>query len=169
MNRIIINCGEGRGKSSSGFGVIVRSLAHGKKVLAAQFFKPEKDAALKYLLEFSADKLTVKNYGKWYFTDRPDADAAEIYRNALSDICRLIKENDYDVILLDEIFYTVNFGLLDVKEIINILNSVDGKCFVLTGRNAPQELIDIADTVSCIKCEKHAFEQGIKAQTGVEF
>ena len=169
MNRIIIHCGDGRGKSSSGFGVVVRSLAHGKKVLAAQFFKPEKDAALKYLLEFSADNLTVRNYGKWYFADRPDAEAVEIYRNALADICKLIKENNYDTILLDEIFYTVNFGLLNVKEIINLLNSFDGKCFVLTGRNAPQELLDIADTVSRIQCEKHAFEQGIKAQHGVEF
>ena len=169
MNRIIIHCGDGRGKSSSGFGVVVRSLAHGKKVLAAQFFKPEKDAALKYLLEFSADNLTVRNYGKWYFADRPDAEAVEIYRNALADICKVIKENNYDTILLDEIFYTVNFGLLNVKEIINLLNSFDGKCFVLTGRNAPQELLDIADTVSRIQCEKHAFEQGIKAQNGVEF
>ena len=169
MNRIIIHCGDGRGKSSSGFGVVVRSLAHGKKVLAAQFFKPEKDAALKYLLEFSADNLTVRNYGKWYFADRPDAEAVEIYRNALADICKLIKENNYDTILLDEIFYTVNFGLLNVKEIINLLNSFDGKCFVLTGRNAPQELLDIADTVSRIQCEKHAFEKGIKAQNGVEF
>lgn len=169
MNRIIIHCGDGRGKSSSGFGVVVRSLAHGKKVLAAQFFKPEKDAALKYLLEFSADNLTVRNYGKWYFADRPDAEAVEIYRNALTDICKLIKENNYDTILLDEIFYTVNFGLLNVKEIINLLGSFDGKCFVLTGRNAPQELLDIADTVSRIQCEKHAFEQGIKAQNGVEF
>jgi cob(I)alamin adenosyltransferase len=59
--------------------------------------------------------------------------------------------------------------LLDVEKIISLINSFDNKCFVLTGRNAPSELLEIADTVSRIQCEKHVFEQGVKAQVGVEF
>jgi cob(I)alamin adenosyltransferase len=169
MNRIIIHCGNGRGKSSSGFGVVVRSLAHGRKVLVAQFFKPEMDAALKYLLDNSNGRLTVKNYGNWYFQDRPDANAAVVYQNALLDIAELIKNDGFDTVMLDEIFYTVNFNLLEEGKIIELIESFDNKCFVLTGRNAPGELLKIADTVSRIDCEKHAFEQGIKAQRGVEF
>lgn len=169
MNRIIIHCGEGRGKSSSGFGTILRALAHGKKVLAVQFFKPEKDFALEYVLQIASDKLTVRNYGKWYFADRPDEKAAEIYISALNEIEQLINAEKFDTILLDEIFYTVNFKLLEVQTIIRLIQRFDGKSFILTGRNAPPELLEIADTVSRIQCEKHAFEQGIKAQTGIEF
>lgn len=169
MNRIIIHCGDGRGKSSSGFGVVVRSLAHGKKVLAAQFFKPQKDAALEYLLQISGDDLTVRNYGSWYFADRPDEKAPAMFRKALQEIIQLIQQQNFDTVLLDEIFYTVDFKLLEVEEIINVLNLFDGKCFILTGRNAPEKMIEIADTVSCIQCRKHAYEQGIKAQNGVEF
>ena len=97
MNRIIIHCGNGRGKSSSGFGVVVRALAHGRKVLVVQFFKPEMDAALKYLLENSDGRLTVKNYGSWYFKDRPDVDAALVYQNALRDIYELIRNDGFDI------------------------------------------------------------------------
>ncbi|MBR1965649.1 MAG: cob(I)yrinic acid a,c-diamide adenosyltransferase [Lentisphaeria bacterium] len=169
MNRIIIHCGNGRGKSSSGFGVVVRALAHGRKVLVVQFFKPEMDAALKYLLENSDGRLTVKNYGSWYFKDRPDVDAALVYQNALRDIYELIRNDGFDTVMLDEIFYTVDFNLLEAGKIIELIEAFDNKCFVLTGRNAPCELLKIADTVSRIECEKHAFERGIKAQKGVEF
>lgn len=169
MNRIIIHCGEGRGKSSSAFGVIARALAHGKKVLAAQFFKPQKDAALEYMLKISPDTLMVKNYGKWYFVDRPDEKAPGIFKNALIEIKQLIQQEDFDTVLLDEIFYTVDFDLLKTEEIVDILDEFDGKCFILTGRNVPSELADMADTVSHICCMKHAYEQGIKAQDGVEF
>ena len=169
MNRIIIHCGNGRGKSSSGFGVVLRSLAHGRKVLVCQFFKPETDSALKLLLENSSERLVVKNYGNWYFEDRPDINASEIYKCALREIAELTEKGSFDTILLDEIFYTVNFKLLEVEKIIELVNSFDNKCFVLTGRNAPDKLLKIADTVSRIECEKHAFELGIKAQSGVEF
>lgn len=169
MNRIIIHCGDGRGKSSSAIGTIMRALAHGRKVLAVQFFKPEKDAALKSLLPFFPERLTVRNYGKWYFADRPDDTAKEIYLNALQEIKELIAAGNFETVLLDEIFYTVNFNLLAESDIVQLLQMFDDKCFILTGRNASPRLLEIADTVSCIKCEKHAFEQGIKAQTGVEF
>ncbi len=169
MNRIIIHCGDGRGKSSSAIGTIMRALAHGRKVLAVQFFKPEKDSALKSLLQFFPEQLTVRNYGKWYFADRPDDKAADIYFNALQEIKELIAKENFETILLDEIFYTVNFNLLAENDIVQLLQMFDNKCFIMTGRNAPLQLSEIADTVSCIKCEKHAFDRGIKAECGVEF
>lgn len=169
MNRIILHCGNGRGKSSSAFGVVTRALAHGKKVLAVQFFKPSKDAALAFLEKNAPEQLTVKNYGEWYFADRADAKAPELYHAALQEVVKLIEQDDHDVILLDEIFYTVQFGLIDEDEICSILNLLDNKCFILTGRNAPAKLQEMADTVSSIECIKHAFDSGVKAQCGIEF
>jgi cob(I)alamin adenosyltransferase len=169
MNRIIIHHGDGRGKTSSAIGTIMRSLAHGRKVLAVQFFKPEADSALKALLQFSPGQLTVRNYGQWYFLDRPDDKAAEVYFNTLQEIKELIAKENFETILLDEVFYTVNFNLLAEDDIVQLLQRFDNKCFILTGRNAPAKLLRLADTVSCIKCEKHAFDLGIKAESGVEF
>ena len=169
MNRIIIHYGDGRGKTSSAIGTIMRTLAHGRKVLAVQFFKPEKDSALKCLLQFFPEQLTVRNYGKWYFADRPDDTATETYLNALQEIKELIVNENFETILLDEIFYTVNFNLLAEDDIVQLLQMFDNKCFILTGRNASAKLLRLADTVSCIKSEKHAFDLGIKAESGVEF
>ena len=169
MNRMILQCGDGRGKSSSAIGVATRALAHGKKVLAVQFFKPESDSALLFLQKNAADMLTVRNYGSWYFVNKPDEHARELYQNALNEIKKLIVDEKFDVILLDEIFYTVQFGILNVSEILEITEAFDNKCFIMTGRNAPDELVEMADTVSKIECVKHAFEQGIKAQCGIEY
>ena len=169
MNRIILHCGDGRGKSSSALGVVARALAHGQKVLAVQFFKPQPDSALTLLQKSVPANLIVRNYGSWYFINNPDEKAHQIYMQALSEIKMLADENDFDVILLDEIFYTVQFGILDVSEIIDLLKNYDNKCFILTGRNAPDELTAMADTVSKIECVKHAFDQGVKAQCGIEY
>lgn len=168
MNRIIIHCGEGRGKTTSAIGTVIRSLAHGRKVFAVQFFKPEADSALKFLQK-NTSAITIKNYGSWFFVDKPDAGAAEVFNKALEEISKILEQQEFDTILLDEIFYTVQFKLLEVQKIINLLNKFDGKCFILTGRYAPDELLQIADTVSRIDCSKHAYEQGLKAQKGVEF
>lgn len=168
MNRIIIHHGVGRGKTSSAIGTILRSLSHNKKVFAAQFFKPAPDAALDFIQKNST-LITVRNYGNWYFIDKPDAKAAETFNSAMDEINSILAADDFDTILLDEIFYTVQFKLLDVQKIIDLLNNFDNKCFILTGRYAPDELLKIADTVSCINCTKHAFDQGINAQKGIEF
>lgn len=168
MNRLIIHCGSGRGKTSSAAGIALRSLAHGKKVFFAQFFKPQPDSALQFLQEKNAD-ICVKNYGGWYFVDRPDENAKKVFENAIEEITRSLQNDDYSTIILDEIFYTVQFSLLDVKKIIKLIETFDNKCFVLTGRNAPDELLKIADTVSNIECIKHGFDCGIKAQCGIEF
>ena len=169
MNRIIIHCGEGRGKSSSAAGVALRSLAHGRKVLAVQFFKPQPDSALLFLQKKISGNLCIKNYGSWYFIDHPDENAGIIFRNALKEIRDLIAGENYDVIILDEILYTTHFKILEEDEIISLLEDFDGKSFILTGRYAPEKLLETADTVSSINCVKHAFDSGIKAQSGIEF
>lgn len=168
MNRVIIHHGEGRGKTSSAIGTITRALAYGKKVLVVQFFKPETDSALKCLLQFFPEQLTVRNYGSWYFTDRPDDRVAEVYFNALQEIKELIANENFETILLDEIFFAVTFKLLAEDDIIQLLQMFDNKCFILTGRYASPEIIRLADTVSCIKCEKHALYSGRMYEFGVE-
>lgn len=169
MNRVIIHCGNGRGKTSSAIGIALRSLSHGKKVFIAQFFKPKTDAALLFLQKDNPENLCIRNYGKWYFADKPDAEAASVYKHAIDEIRELINENGCDTVILDEIFYTVQFELLGVEAITDLIAQYDNKCFVLTGRNAPPQLLEMADTVSCIECVKHGFDSGIKAQSGVEF
>lgn len=168
MNRVILHYGEGRGKSSSGIGLVARALGHDKRVLVIQFFKPEADAGLKFL-ERATDNLRVINCGDWYFLNNPNHSYCEKFHASLAEAKALIRENGYNVILLDEVNFATYFDILGPREIIDFVNSFDDKIFILTGRYPAQEIIDFADTASLINSVKHGYDIGINAQAGVEF
>lgn len=170
---VIVHTGPGKGKSSSGFGMIMRCIGHGMPCAVVQFIKGNWDTGERRLLETHfPDICQIHVMGEgftWETQDkRRDIAAAEAaWRKAQE----LIRDPRNRMVLLDEINIAFRYGYLDPVEVVGFLAAEKPPMthVVLTGRNAPPELIEAADLVSEIAVLKHPFRQGIKAQPGVEF
>lgn len=171
---IIIHTGDGKGKSSSGFGMILRCIGHGFPCAVVQFIKGSMHSAERELLKdrFS-DICQVHVMGEGFTWDTQDRvrDIAAATR-AWEKAKDLIRDPEIQMVLLDEINIALRYDYLDAEEVADFLLTEKPEMthVVLTGRNAPDILIDIADLVSEMKEIKHPFrKQGIAAQPGVEF
>jgi len=173
QNRILLLTGQGKGKTSSALGMVLRAVGHQMRVSVIQFVKKQRDTgearALALLPE--VEHLIC---GNGFITQQGKTDRQEQHCQAARDGLRLAKTRIEDpslqMVVLDEICTALHHHLLEEQEILNLLASaVNGKIIILTGRHAPQALLDCADTVSVIESPKHGYEHGIKAQPGVEF
>jgi cob(I)alamin adenosyltransferase len=172
---ILINTGNGKGKTTAAIGCALRSAGHKKKVLILQYIKGTMNTGelksienLKPYVEiFQTGKGFIKyKEGKPFITEEDKKDAKLAYEFSIKQI----KKGSYDLIILDEIINLMNFGLISFEEIKNIIFSrPEGSSVILTGSNAPIELIDLADTVTEMKEIKHAFQKGICAKKGIEY
>ncbi|MEM8709612.1 MAG: cob(I)yrinic acid a,c-diamide adenosyltransferase [Planctomycetota bacterium] len=167
---VLVHTGEGKGKSTAGFGVAIRAAGHGQKVGLVQFikgtWKTGEQAALKRFPEIthviSGDGFT------WKTKDRAN-DIASASRG-LDEARSMLSGGDFDVVILDEINVALSYGYLSEADVIDAVTSRPTETsVVLTGRGAPESLIDVADTVTEHRPVKHAFKNGIKARKGVEF
>ncbi len=167
--RIIVITGNGKGKTTSGLGTLLRAWGHGQKVAFLQFVKAREDTG-----EFQAlrkmDGVDVFVMGAGFlWTGKPEDHyraAAEAFQKAQE----LIHSGKYDVVVLDEVVFAAHKGLVDESELVTLLKSAPATMtIVLTGRHASEALMEVADTVSVIEPAKHAFEQGIAAMKGVEW
>lgn len=170
---IIVHTGAGKGKSSSGFGMILRCIAHGMPSAVVQFIKGAWDTGERRLIEgHFAGLCQFYAMGEgftWETQDRARDIAAA--RAGWEKAKELIRNPDIRLVLLDEINIALRYDYLDVAEIVTFLNEEKPPLthVVLTGRNAKEELIAIADLVTEMTLVKHPFRSGIKAQPGVEF
>lgn len=171
----IIHTGNGKGKSTAAFGLALRSYGAGLNVLIMQFIKGKKISgelkALELLSKIPADnKIEIRQCGLG-FIDKNNFDEHKQAAESSFEIARAeILSDTWDLIILDEIIYCVKFGLLDVEKVLELIKIRSPKLhLVLTGRDAPQILIDAADLVTEMKLIKHPFQRGIKAQRGIEF
>lgn len=169
---IIINTGDGKGKTTAALGMVLRSLGHGYKVAIVQFIKGAWEPAEKKVFEMWQDQLVFKALGEgftWETQDR-DRDIAKT-KEAWEVGLSYIKNPDYKLVLLDEVNIALKLGYLDVETVIAGLKEKPADSHViLTGRGAPAELIEVADLVTRMELVKHPFrEQGVKAQAGIEF
>lgn len=168
--RIIINTGDGKGKTTAALGTAFRALGHGQRVCVVQFIKGQGKYGERLLAE-KLDNLDWHICGKGFVfkkenveEDRQTAEEGFVLAKALID------SNRYDLIILDELTYLPSLGFLSVETIVEaVRNKPSGLTVIITGRNAAPELVEIADTVSEIQVVKHAYQSGIKAQKGVEF
>ncbi|MDY0205704.1 MAG: cob(I)yrinic acid a,c-diamide adenosyltransferase [Pseudomonas sp.] len=167
---LLVLTGPGKGKSSSGFGMVARSLGHGMKVGIVQFIK----GAFSTGEQAFFSKLPNVDYnvmGQGYTWDTQDREQDIASANAAWEIVvAMLKDPSYDLILLDELNIALKYEYLDLDRVLDDLQARPAmQHVVVTGRYAPQELIDIADTVTEMGAVKHAFkDQGIKAQKGIE-
>jgi len=170
---IIVHTGAGKGKSSSAFGMIVRCVAHGFPCAVVQFIKGAWDTGERRLLTGHFGELcqfhAMGEGFTWETQDRArDVAAAKAGWDKAKE---LIADERLRMVVLDEINIALRYDYLDIAEVVDFLKTSKPSMthVVLTGRNAKQELIDIADLVTEMTLVKHPFRSGIKAQPGVEF
>lgn len=169
--RILIFTGNGKGKTTAALGMALRATGHGLRVLVIQFVKESETGEIFAAEKIDNMKIIQTGLGFLPKTNTPEftkhKQAAE---NGLTLAAESIGSGNYDLIILDEICLTINKGLLKEKDVAEIIAKAEPKLsIVLTGRDAPQKLIDLADTVSNIECIKHGYDAGIEAQKGIEF
>jgi cob(I)alamin adenosyltransferase len=171
MPRIIVITGNGKGKTTSALGMVLRAVGHGMKVSIIQFIKNRSDtgeiAALSMLpkveiVQCGMGFIPAKGSDKYNNHCEAAADGLQLATKKLTD-------TSVDMIVLDEICSTVFNGLLSEKALLDTLKAAHDRAIIIcTGRYAPDGLIELADTVSVIESLKHGYELGIKAQEGVE-
>ena len=169
---IIVNTGNGKGKTTAALGMVMRSLGHGYKVAIVQFIKGAWEPAEKAVLERWQDQLEFHAMGEGFTWDTQDRqrDIAKANAAWLKGL-EYIVNPEYRLVLLDEVNIALKLGYLDVATVLEgLAQKPDDSHVILTGRGAPEELIAIADLVTEMSLVKHPFrEQGIKAQPGIEF
>ncbi|WP_045424511.1 cob(I)yrinic acid a,c-diamide adenosyltransferase [Vibrio jasicida] len=166
---LLVITGNGKGKSTSGFGTIARAVGHGLNCSVAQFIKGTWDNGERNLLEKLGVEFQVMATGFTWETQNKtaDTDAAQLVWQKCK---RMLKDESVDVILFDELTYMVSYGYIDLDEVVEALNNRPKmQSVVITGRGAHRTLIEMADTVSEVKNVKHAFESGVKALKGVDW
>ncbi|GBQ93638.1 ATP:cobalamin adenosyltransferase [Acetobacter nitrogenifigens DSM 23921 = NBRC 105050] len=170
---LIVHTGTGKGKSSSGFGMILRCIAHGMPCAVVQFIKGAWDTGERRLIEANfADLCQFYAMGEgftWETQDRERDIAAA--RRGWEKAKELIRDPRIQMVLMDEINIALRYDYLDLDEVLTFLREEKPPMthVVLTGRNAKPELIEMADLVTEMTLVKHPFRAGIKAQAGVEF
>ena len=168
---IMVHTGKGKGKSTAAFGMVFRALGNGMKVGVVQFVKGKWQTGERVILEKLGDQVTMTAMGDgftWETQDRQrDIDAA---RAAWGRAKAMIMDDEHDMVLCDELNIVLRYDYLPVSEIIEVLqNKPEMKHVIVTGRNAKEELMEIADLVTDMTMVKHPFRDGVKAQVGIEF
>ena len=167
---LIVLTGDGKGKSSSAFGMAARALGHGMKVGVVQFIKGAiKTGEAKFFSRFP-DEVEYHTAGEgytWVTQDR-ERDIAKA-REGWDHARRMLADPAIGLIVLDELNIVLKYGYLEVEEVLTAVRARPAmQHVVITGRSAPQEIIDAGDTVTEVTLVKHAFNDGIRAQKGVE-
>ncbi len=167
---VLVNTGHGKGKTSAAMGVMARGWARGWKVAVVQFIK---GGDWKVGEKKLADHLGIEwhELGDGFTWESTDLDeSAAKGRHAWGVAKAMLASGDYDLLIFDEVTYPMIFGWIDTAEVADaIVNRAPRTNVVLTGRDAPEEIIAIADTVTEMRLVKHAYEQGINAMKGIEY
>ena len=170
---ILVHTGTGKGKSSSGFGMILRCIAHQMPCAVVQFIKGGMSTGERDLIESRfSDICQFHTMGEGFTWETQDRDRdIQMAQAAWEKAKELIRDPANRMVLLDEINIALRYDYIDVNEVVAFLaeEKPDMTHVVLTGRNAREELIELADLVTEMELVKHPFRSGIKAQIGVEF
>jgi cob(I)alamin adenosyltransferase len=168
---LVVNTGPGKGKSSSGLGMVMRAIGHGMRVGVVQFIKSRTDTGELLFFARYPDLVEVHVMGKGYTWETQDkVRDANSARGAWMEARRLLSDPGVNLVLLDELNIALRHGYLEVSEVLaDLQGRPETQHVVVTGRNAPKELLEIADTVTEMTMVKHAFKSGIKAQPGIEW
>ncbi|MBP0628033.1 MULTISPECIES: cob(I)yrinic acid a,c-diamide adenosyltransferase [unclassified Cupriavidus] len=167
---IVITTGNGKGKSSSGFGMVVRALGHGMRAGVVQFIKGAQPTGEEMFLRRFPDECAFHVMGEGYTWDTQDRARDVAKAEAAWEVARgMLRDPAIGLVLLDELNIALKLHYLDVDQVIADLRARPPmQHVVITGRGAPPALVEAADTVTDMTPVKHAFQQGIKAQRGVE-
>jgi cob(I)alamin adenosyltransferase len=169
-SRVLVHTGDGKGKSSAAMGVMLRAVSAGWKVAVVQFLKSGKWHTGE---EAAGKALGVEwwSLGDGFTWDSKDIDRTEaIAREAWLAAAGLIRDGRHRLVILDEITYPMNWRWIHTKDVVETIRSRPADVSIIaTGREAPAELREVADTVTEMRAEKHAFDEGFVAMRGIEF
>ena len=173
---LIVHTGKGKGKSTAAFGLAARAIGNGMKVGIVQYVKGKWETGERVVLEAFPDLVTIRTMGEgftWETQDRArDIRAAEAAWQASKEMIEASRGADpaYKMVILDELNIVLRYDYLPLDDIISVLqNKPEDLHVVVTGRNAKEPLIEIADLVTEMTMVKHPFRAGVKAQKGIEF
>ena len=171
---VIVYTGNGKGKTTAALGMALRAIGYDHKVCMLQFIKGswhygEMDSSKK--LEPNFELIAVGKGFVGILDDNSPREEHEKYAAEAVRICReKINSGNYNVVILDEVNYAINLGLIDVQEIIKLIKEKPSNLdLVLTGRDVKEEIVELADLVTEMKEIKHPFKSGIKAKKGIDF
>ncbi len=168
---VIVHTGNGKGKTTAALGLALRATGQGLRVLMLQFIKSGRDyGELRSARHVPGLEIVPMGRGFVKTNPHPRAEDRALARATYEAAREKLRSGLYDMVILDEINYAVQFGLLDVEEVLDLLRARPPHVhLVLTGRNARPEVIEAADLVTEMREVKHPFRKGIKAQPGIEF
>lgn len=161
--------GNGKGKTTAALGLAMRAAGAGMKIFIAQFVKGMHYAELDAIKRFP--EIELKQYGlDCFIENKPAENDIQAVRKGLDEVADIILNNQYDMVLLDEVCIALFYHLFEKEELLTILSKKPAEMeIILTGRYAPPELIEIADLVTEMKEIKHYYTKGIMARPGIEF
>ncbi len=168
---LIVHTGKGKGKSTAALGLILRAAGHGMRVAFVQFVKGSWETGERHALERFSDLVTHRVMGEGFTWDTQDRgrDVAAA-RAAWEQALAFIHDEEHALVILDELNIVLRYDYLPVDEIVEGLRARPAmKHVVVTGRNAPDALVEAADLVTSMEQVKHPYRDGVKAQKGIEF
>ncbi len=166
---LLVLTGNGKGKSSSAFGMIARALGHGMRVSVAQFIKGRSDTGEEAFFRHQ-DNVTWHVLGEGFTWETQNlARDTETAQSGWAIVKEMLQDSSRQLIVLDELTYPIKFGWLDIKTVLDDLKKRPAmQHVVITGRGAPEALCEAADTVTEMRDIKHAFHTGVTAQKGID-
>lgn len=170
---IHIICGDGKGKTTAAIGLSIRAVGRDQNVVIARFLKSNDSGELKTLEKIDGIQVlpVTKFFGfTWQMTNEQETEARVYYNEYLKTALKTAVEEEYDLLILDEIISAYNYGFVEHDVLLDFLKSKPEKLeVVMTGRNPKQELCDLVDYISEVKKIKHPYEAGIPARVGIEY
>ncbi len=168
---VLVHTGNGKGKTTAAFGQALRAVGQGLRVCVIQFMKGRKYgeflAAERYLPNLT---IHLSGLDSFVMRDKPAPVDIELARKGLDMAREAVSSGNYDMVILDEINVAVDFKLIPLEEVINLIrNKPAALDLVLTGRYAAPEIMELADTVSEVREIKHHYNAGIKDRAGIEY
>jgi len=166
---IHVYTGEGKGKTTSAIGLTVRAIGSGLKVLFVQFIKSASTGELEILKKFP-ELVEIYRCSTGFIQGSPDETQIQLVKLAIKDIEEKLKTKHYDMIIFDELSVAIKKGLISQQSVERLINlTPENTELIITGRDAPDWLIDKADLVTEMKNVKHYFDRGIHARKGIEY
>jgi cob(I)alamin adenosyltransferase len=167
---IHIYTGNGKGKTTAAFGLALRAAGAGKKIYIAQFVKGKMYSEIKAVNKF-LPQITIEQFGRGCFIiNEPTKEDIDAAQKGLQIVKNNLQNGLYNLVILDEIFIAVYFKLISIDELRELINQKPEPTeMILTGRHAPQEIMDEADLVTEMKEIKHYYTNGVEAREGIEY
>ncbi|MGL4967164.1 MAG: cob(I)yrinic acid a,c-diamide adenosyltransferase [Inquilinus sp.] len=169
---LIVHTGKGKGKSTAAFGMVLRSIGHGFRTGVVQFVKGSWDTGERHVLERFPELVTIAAMGEGFTWETQDRERDIAAAHAAWEAAKaMIRDPSYRLVLLDELNIVLRYDYLPIEEVVAFLRDEKpaDTHVIVTGRNAKDELIEIADLVTEMTLIKHPFRDGVKAQAGIEF